>query len=270
MVFLCGFLRVEAEVEEVAEALAAAAEVGAGPRTAGETVMDSAGLMPKEEAGATQGATSAAVDAAVGMPRGASTSATGQDVGAGGSDGSATSQRSPDEGSRIGGDLAEGRSEADRDGHQPPGEGPSWRANEERLDATPGAVHTLGDTSNGVNTHEQNAWVTGNQHPTPRGSDARGVDAQRNEHPADNGPGGTHPPNGITPPLDDGSPFLQPVAAIPPHPNTHQTREGSHCHHYNQDQDHIRTNEYTRDRPRRDDATNLVEKTQNPQQKLQH
>ncbi|KAJ7134489.1 hypothetical protein C8R44DRAFT_729916 [Mycena epipterygia] len=126
---------------------------------------------------------------------------------AGGGEGSAPG-RTFDEDHRGGGGLAESRSEADRDGYQPHREGPSRRASEERLDATLGAARVPGGTINSAGV--QSSRGADNQHPTPRGGDARGVDAQRIEHPAMNDrPRGMHDPP--THPNEDDAPFLQPV-----------------------------------------------------------
>ncbi|KAJ7274754.1 hypothetical protein C8J57DRAFT_1224337 [Mycena rebaudengoi] len=117
--------------------------------------------------------------------------------------------RTFDESHRDGGGQAESRSEANRDGSYPPGEGPSRRANEEWLNATPGAARAPGGTRNGVNA--QNARGAESQHPTPEGGDAGGVDTQRNERQANNSQGGQYPPVGNTNP-GHRNPFLQPVA----------------------------------------------------------
>ncbi|KAJ7201010.1 Endonuclease/exonuclease/phosphatase [Mycena pura] len=149
----------------------------------------------------------------------------------GGSD-SATG-RASGESHRVGGDWAEGRSEANRVGYQPQRGGPSRRANEEGLDATPDAVRVPGGTNNiGVSTQHARG-AENQQHPTPRGGsprgrDARGVGALQQEHQAS----------------QNGSPFLQPIAPQtpnghipnprptpqPPQPNAQTRPAGNHPH----------------------------------------
>jgi hypothetical protein len=69
---------------------------------------------------------------------------------AGGSGNSATDCPSED-GHCTGGDLAKGCLEVNWDSYQPPWEGPSQPADEEQLDATLGAMCTLGGTNEGAN-----------------------------------------------------------------------------------------------------------------------
>jgi hypothetical protein len=137
--------------------------------------------------------------------------------------------------------------EANSDGYQPPWEGPSQRANEERLDATPGAKRVPGDT-NGTGVNSQHASGAVNQQNLtprgrlPRGRDARGVDTLNHKYQANiQGHGVAHTPVGMTHPCQgqNGSPFLQSVAPnapighapnphpppqLPPRPDTTQAR----------------------------------------------
>jgi hypothetical protein len=171
----------------------------------------------------------------------------------GGGSGSTTG-RSSGENHRVGGDWAEGRSEANWDGYQPPWEGPSQRANEEQLDATPGAKRTpRGTNSTGVNSQHASG-AQNQQHPTPRGGlprgrDARGIDALHHQHQAiSQGQGVTHTRVGIAHPNQgqNGSLFLQPITPyalsgqipnshpppqFPPRPDTTQARPAGDHHH---------------------------------------
>ncbi|KAJ7707114.1 hypothetical protein B0H14DRAFT_3525849 [Mycena olivaceomarginata] len=94
---------------------------------------------------------------------------------AGGGDGSATG-RSPEDGRRVGGDWVFSRSEANRGGNQPLGEGPPRQADEERPNATLGAARTPGGARTSADV--QNARGAENRLPTPAGGNAEGVNAE--------------------------------------------------------------------------------------------
>jgi hypothetical protein len=101
-----------------------------------------------------------------------------------------------DEGHRDrAGEMAEGRSEMNWDGHQSLGGEPPRQANDGRPDATLGAARAPGGSNIGADVQ---AYACGaeRQYPTPTGGDATGVNALHNEHVANMSHGGANPPDG--------------------------------------------------------------------------
>ncbi|KAJ7732989.1 hypothetical protein B0H16DRAFT_1468285 [Mycena metata] len=135
---------------------------------------------------------------------------------------------------RDGGDRAEGRSEANRDGYHPPGEESPRRANEERLDATPAAMSRPGGAI-GTNALHMHGAVR-QQHPSLRGGGTRGADVRNEqerqdvsneqERQVDRGRGGMQPPTGNNENFqnNNGSPFLRPVLSQVQHADPQHLR----------------------------------------------
>jgi hypothetical protein len=101
----------------------------------------------------------------------------------GGGSGSATGHSSG-KNHRVRRDWAEGYSEVNREGYQPPWEGPSQRANEEQLDATPGTIRAPRGINNTDVNSQHTSGAVDQQHPTPRGRDAGSINALHHKHQA--------------------------------------------------------------------------------------
>ncbi|KAJ7436372.1 hypothetical protein B0H11DRAFT_1936725 [Mycena galericulata] len=148
-------------------------------------------------------------------PRGAKTANGNGNTGTGGDGGFATGHQIPEERPRVGGELADGRSEANRDGHRPLWGGSPRRADDERNSATLDPIRGPG----GVNTNANVQYARGSEQQSQteiNGENAiRVPEGLRAPPPSPNTGNGT----GINPAparIPAQAPARAPIPALPP------------------------------------------------------